>query len=287
MQVTTQMATTTNLGEVIKAAKPELALVLQQVAQRPPTQREREAITQFLSLPPKQQNAVVTTHIQHMAHLGRQGKLAATNPTVRHLGQFLFYDDTKVRAARAAPKQNDSRPATRERGNNAPTVRPTPTSEQSRRSNNDNNKNVIVRALHRLAQQRRKGDATVTTSGQWRNVPQYWAKKRERLRHRPAKAKTAAVRAHRRRIIRDTNSSLPSTALPRRHRTVRFTDGPTAQQVFQISQPATSIMSRSSGVAILPPVQQRVSILRSTKGDLTLTAAERRIIDEDTWRPMQ
>ena len=57
------MATTTNLGEVIKAAKPELALVLQQVAQRPPTQREKEAITQFLTLPPRQQNAVVTTHI--------------------------------------------------------------------------------------------------------------------------------------------------------------------------------------------------------------------------------
>ena len=98
------MATTTNLGEVIKAAKPELALVLQQVAQRPLTQREREAITQFLSLPPKQQNAVVTTHIQHMAQLGRQSNLTATNPTVRHLGQFLFYDDTRVRAAQAAPK---------------------------------------------------------------------------------------------------------------------------------------------------------------------------------------
>ena len=153
------MATTTNLGEVIRAAKPELALVLQQVAQRPPTQREREAITQFLSLPPKQQNAVVTTHIQHMAHLGRQGKLAATNPTVRHLGQFLFYDDTKVRAARAAPKQNDSRPATRERGTSA-------TSEQSRRSDDDNNKNVIVRALHRLVQQQRNEDGTVTTGGQ-------------------------------------------------------------------------------------------------------------------------
>ena len=80
MLVTTQMATTTNLGEVIKAAKPELALVLQQVAQRPPTQREREAITQFLSLPPKQQNAVVTTHIQQMAQLGQQDTLAA--PTI-------------------------------------------------------------------------------------------------------------------------------------------------------------------------------------------------------------
>ena len=208
------MATTIKLGEVIKAAKPELALALQQVlAQSPPTRREKEAITQFLALPPRQQNAVVTTHIQHMAQLGRQGNLAATNPTVRHLGQFLFYDDTNVRAARAAPKQNDSRPATRERGasakqqidaemtsikrqlerlgesdnpspreivramtrltqlgkrleklstasrrnstrrddstiNGAPTVQPTPTSGQSRRSNADNNKNAIVRALH-------------------------------------------------------------------------------------------------------------------------------------------
>ena len=113
------MATTTNLGEIIKAAKPELALALQQVAQTPPTRREKEAITQFLSLPPRQQNAVVTTHIQHMTQLGRQGNLAATNPTVRRLGQFLFYDDTNVRAAQAAPKQYDSRPATRERGASA------------------------------------------------------------------------------------------------------------------------------------------------------------------------
>ena len=57
------MATTTNLDKVIKAAKPELALALQQVAQTPPTRREKEAITQFLTLPPRQQNAVITTHI--------------------------------------------------------------------------------------------------------------------------------------------------------------------------------------------------------------------------------
>ena len=111
---------TTNLDEIIKAAKPELALALHQVAQtRPPTRRETEAITQFLSIPPKQQNAVVTTHIQRMVQLGRQGKLSATNPTVRHLGKFLFYDDTRVRAAQTAPKQDDSRPAMRERGTSA------------------------------------------------------------------------------------------------------------------------------------------------------------------------
>ena len=70
------MAMTTNLGEVIKAAKPELALALQQVAQqRPPTRREKEAITQFLTLPPRQQNAVVTTHIQQMAQLNRRAPL--------------------------------------------------------------------------------------------------------------------------------------------------------------------------------------------------------------------
>ena len=99
------MATTTNLGEVIKAAKPELALVLQQVAQRPLTRREKEAITQFLSLPPKQQNAVVTTHIQHMAQLDWQGNLTATNPTMRHLGQFLFYDDTGCERRRRLPNK--------------------------------------------------------------------------------------------------------------------------------------------------------------------------------------
>ena len=281
-----------------------------------------------------------------MAQLCRQGKLAAINPTMRHLGQFLFYDDTRGQTARAAPKQNDSRPATRERGasakqqidaemtsinrqlerlvesgnplprevdkavaqlaqlckrleklstasrrnstrrddstiKSAPTVRPTPTSDQSRRSNDDNNKNAIVQALHRLAQRQRNGDATVTTGGQWQNVPQYWAKKKERLRHRPAKATNAAVQAYRRRIIRDTNSSLPSTALPRRRRTVRFTDGPTEKQVFQISQLATSV-SRGSGVIILPPVQQRVSILRPTKSKLTLLATEKKFITEDT-----
>ena len=64
------MATTIKLGEVIKAAKPELALTLQQVlTQSQPTRREKEAITQFLALPPRQQNAVVTTHIRHMTQL--------------------------------------------------------------------------------------------------------------------------------------------------------------------------------------------------------------------------
>ena len=50
-----------------------------------------------------------------MAQLNRQGQLDATNPTMRQLGQFLFYDDNK-RAARAAPNStNVGRTTTRER----------------------------------------------------------------------------------------------------------------------------------------------------------------------------
>ena len=136
--------------------------------------------------------------------------------------------------------------------NSAPPVRPKPMCEQPERPHDDN-ANVIPQALHRVVQQQQNRGALVTNGCQWQNVPLYRAKRKERLRHRPARAKTSAVQAHRQRIIRDTNSSLPSTALPRRRRTVRFTDGPTAKQVFQISQPATSIMSLSSCVAILPP----------------------------------
>ena len=164
------MATTTNLGEVFKAAKPDLALALQQVAQqRPPTRREREAITQFLTLPPRQQNAVVTTQ------LGRQGKLAATNPTVRRLGQFLFYDDTRVQTARAAPKQTRRTNTRRDDSitTSAPPVRPTPMSEQPGRPHDDNTNHVIAQALHQLVQQRQNRGAITTNGGQWRSVPQY------------------------------------------------------------------------------------------------------------------
>ena len=101
------MATTTKLAASLKVANPEWALVLQRVAnRRPPTRREKEAITGFLNLTPSQQNAVVTIHTRRMAQLNRQGQLNATNPTMRQLGQFLFYDDTISRAARAAPNSN-------------------------------------------------------------------------------------------------------------------------------------------------------------------------------------
>ena len=111
------MATTTKLAASLKVANPEWALVLQRVANtRPPTRREKEAITGFLSLTPPQQNAVVTIHTRRMAQLNRQGQLNVTNPTMRQLGQFLFYDNTKAQAARAAPNShNVGRSTTRER----------------------------------------------------------------------------------------------------------------------------------------------------------------------------
>ena len=109
------MATTTKLAASLKVANPEWALVLQRVANtRPPTRREKEAITGFLRLTPSQQNAVVSIHTRRMAQLHRQGQLNATDPTMRQLGQFLFYDDTKSRAARATPNtKNVGRTTTR------------------------------------------------------------------------------------------------------------------------------------------------------------------------------
>ena len=88
--------------------------------------------------------------------------------------------------------------------NSAPSVRPTPTSEQPGRPHDDNTNHVIAQALHQLVQQRQNRGAIATNGGQWRSVPQYWAKKKERLRHRPAKVRNAAVQAYRRRIIWDT-----------------------------------------------------------------------------------
>ena len=59
------MTMKTRIVETIKAAKPELALALQQVEQRPPTQREIEAIAWFLKLvTPGHQNMAVTIHIR-------------------------------------------------------------------------------------------------------------------------------------------------------------------------------------------------------------------------------
>ena len=78
------MSTMTKLVACIKVANPELALILQRVAnRRPPTEREKEAITGFLNLTPPQQNAVITIHIRRMAQLNWQGKLNATNPTMQ------------------------------------------------------------------------------------------------------------------------------------------------------------------------------------------------------------
>ena len=51
-----------------------------------------------------------------MAQLNRQGQLDAIYPTMRRLGQFLLYDDSKSRAARAAPNSKIvGRTTTRER----------------------------------------------------------------------------------------------------------------------------------------------------------------------------
>ena len=296
------MATTTKLAASLKVANPEWALVLQRVANtRPPTRREKEAITGFLSLTPPQQNAVVTIHIRRMAQLTRRGQLNATNPTMRQLGQFLFYDDTISRAARAAPNSNHvGRTTTREQEGSVKQLEADLTSlkRQAQRLVDSGNPSPrdARRVLTRLAQlskrlvkpsgtfQRnsfRRGDTT--TINKWQSVPQYWAEQKEELKHRPAHSKNAIVQAHRRSIIRDAQPSLPSTVLPRRRPTVTFTDGPTARQVFQLNQPVIRI-SRGAGVRILPPVQQRVSILRSTHGDLTLTAAEQKFIQEDTWR---
>ena len=72
VQINNKMAATTKLAASIKVANPQWALILQRVANtRPPTQREKEAITGFLNLTPPQQNAVVTIHIRRMAQLNR------------------------------------------------------------------------------------------------------------------------------------------------------------------------------------------------------------------------
>ena len=72
----------------------------------------------------------------------------------------------------------------------------------------------IARALAQLVErceaQKTKEKEEAKKNRPWRNVPEYHAKKRERLKHRPAKASNDAVRAYRRRVIQQQQSNLQS-----------------------------------------------------------------------------
>ena len=103
-----------------------------------------------------------------------------------------------VESGNPSPREVDkavTRLAHDSKTNSAPPVRPKPMSEQPERPHDDN-ANVIPQALHRVVQQQQNRGALVTNGCQWRNVPQYRAKRKEHLRHRPARAKTSAVQAH-------------------------------------------------------------------------------------------
>ena len=133
-----------------------------------------------------------------------------------------------------------------------------------------NNHSPLARALQKIAQRsvaQKKEKQEATGNRPWRNVPQYYAARKERLKHRPAKATNDDVRAYRQRLIQDLKSLPQPPATPMRQSTkrIRFKEGHETQ-AFDLGQPATAISKRVVGQA-----------------ELTLTAAEKRFIHEDDW----
>ena len=75
------------------------------------------------------------------------------------------------------------------------------------RSDSGNNYSPLARALQKIAQ-RSVAQTTekqeATGNRPWRNVPQYYAARKERLKHRPAKASNNNRRAYRLRLIQES-----------------------------------------------------------------------------------
>ena len=135
---------------------------------------------------------------------------------------------------------------------------------------------IIVRALAQMAerheaQKKAKEEAKKNRPWPWRNVPQYYAARKERLKHRPAKAQDDNVRAYRLRLIQESQHVLQPPATPMRQSTecIRFKEGHEVQE-FDLGQPATSITKWVDG-----------------KAELSLTAAEKRFVHEDDWHEVK
>ena len=144
------------------------------------------------------------------------------------------------------------------------------------RPDTGNKHNALARALVQLAERREaKREIKEEAKGNkpWRNVPQFHAEWKERLRHRPAKAKNDRVRAYRRRLIRQTQSAPqpPAPPLSQSTTTVRFKERQSSDvQIFDLGLPATS-----------------TSKWVEDKAELTLTAAEKKFVHEDDWRQVR
>ena len=65
----------------------------------------------------------------------------------------------------------------------------------------------LLRALAQMAERheaQKKAKEEAKKNRPWRNIPQYYAKQKEKRKHRPARAKTNDVRAYRQRLIRES-----------------------------------------------------------------------------------
>ena len=128
----------------------------------------------------------------------------------------------------------------------------------------------IARALVQLAERReaqKKTKEEAKRNRPWRNVPEYYAKQRERLKHRPAKASNDAVRAYRRRVIDQQRSNPLSTSPPKNRptTTIRFKEGHDVQ-TFDLGQPATTVSKWAAGRAELSLTAAEKSLSTRTTG---------------------
>ena len=243
-----------------------------------PTQ---EALIRFQKLTPAHQRLILRYAVQQVRAPKREKIRRAERPRVAD--EFKQLREEILRALLNGPVSDKQLTqlkrrwrrlggSTKEKNPRASNTTSAPQNEQATPAGPDtgNKRNALARALAQAVERR---DAQKTKAKEatrikpWRNVPQFHAKCKEELKHRPAKAKNDNVRAYRQRLIQESQSVLQPPATPMRQSTkcIRFKEGHEAQN-FGLDQPATSISKWVGG-----------------KAGLTLTAAETKFVHEDDW----
>lgn len=189
--------------------------------------------------------------------------------------------------------------------NNEPSARPPTEHEQTEHTCVDHSNNTLqgeganpatpdtgqqysplARALLKLAAQRKAKQKEAKKNRLWRNVSEYHTKQKEKLKHRPARAKDDGMRAYCKRVIRNAQTSAQPTPPPRRSTGIRFAEELMEKQIFQQHKPVTSI-PKATSVQPLPIAKRTQSILGPKQNEFTLTAAKTKFIHEDTWHQVK
>ena len=174
---------------------------LQQLAAKiEPTRAEQKAQADYRRLTATQQVATIGHLAQQVKKQQEQGKSIAC--ITRLLGLLVTNGTEDAQTERSSTPKHD-RPTKRTGAGYTTSELPgkdaTPATQDAGHRSSPLAQALIQLAERREAQKKTKEEAK--RNRPWRNVPEYYAKKRERLKHRPAKASNDAVQAYRRRVI--------------------------------------------------------------------------------------